>query len=150
MKVVFLKDIPGKGRRGEVKTVSEGYARNFLLPHELAVAATPAVMKQVDVRLQKEEHEEMLDHARLTELAKQIEESEIHLKAQIGSGERLFGSITTAAIAEELSRVTGSPIDKRKVDMDKPIRQAGNYAVGIKLAKGLEPKVKIIIESEKA
>jgi len=68
----------------------------------------------------------------------------------VGADDRLFGSITAAGIAEELSRVIGSSIDKRKIDLDKPLRQAGNYEISIKLAKGLEPRITVVIEPRKA
>ena len=150
MKVVLLKDVPGKGKAGEVKEVNEGYARNFLLPQGLASLATPVAMKQVETGLQKERHQEELDHANLAELAKQIEGSRICFQARVGTGDRLFGSITTTDIAEELSRTIGSPIDKRKVTIDKPLRQAGSYEVIIKLAQELEPSITVVIEQEKS
>ena len=149
MKVILLKDLPGKGKAGEIKEVSKGYARNFLLPQGLALAATATTIKGAESRIQKGEAHEALDQAKLAELAKQIEGSEIHLQARVGAGDRLFGSITAADIAQELSRAVGCSIDKRKIDMDKPLRQAGSYEVTIKLAKDLEPKIKVVIEQEK-
>ena len=150
MKVIFLKDISGKGKAGEVKEVTQGYARNFLLPQGLALAATPTTIKVAESRIQKEKAQGTIAQAALAEIAKQIEGSEVHLQAHIGAGDRLFGSITAADIAKELNRVTGFTIDKRKIDIDKPLRQAGSYEVAIKLAKDLEPKVKVVIEQEKA
>ena len=150
MKVIFLKDISGAGKAGEVKEVTKGYARNFLLPQGLALAAMPTAIKEAESRLERERSEETVDQAKLAELAQQIEGSEVHLQARIGVGDRLFGSITAADIAQELNRVTGFSIDKRKVDLDKPLRQAGSYDVAIKFAKDLVPMVKVIIEQEKA
>jgi large subunit ribosomal protein L9 len=149
MKVIFLKDISGKGKVGEVKIVADGYARNFLLPQGLALAATPAAMKETELGIQKEKAQETVEQTKLVELAKQIEGSEIHLQARIGAGERLFGSITAANIAQELSRAVGYSIDKRKIDMDKPLHQAGSYEVTIKLAKDLESRITVVIEQEK-
>jgi large subunit ribosomal protein L9 len=149
MKVIFLEDVPGKGKAGEVKEVTKGYARNFLLPQGLALGATPTAVKEAESRIQKEREWGLADRARLAEIAEQIEGSEIHLQARIGGGDRLFGSITAADIAEELSRITGSSIDKRKIDMERPLRQAGSYEVVIRLAKDLEPRVKVVIEPEK-
>ena len=148
MKVILLKDVSGKGKAGEVKEVTKGYARNFLLPRGLALAATSTAMREAELRIQREKAWELTNQDKLAEIAKQIEGSEVHLQAHIGAGERLFGSITAADIAKELSRVTGFSIDKRKIDLDKPLRQAGNYEVAIKLAKDLEPKVKVVIEPE--
>lgn len=148
MKVIFLQDVSGVGRAGEVKEVSKGYAKNFLLPKGIALAATPAMIKQVESRLQKENLKEVVDRVKLAEQAKQIEGSEIHLQAHAGVGERLFGSITAADIAQELNRVVGFSIDKRKIAIDKPLHQAGSYEVHIKLAKDLEPRITVVIETE--
>lgn len=150
MKVILLKDVSGKGEAGEIKEVSQGYARNFLLPQGLALIATPAIIKQVGLGLQREENQETVNQAKLAELAEQIEGSKIHLQARIGAGNRLFGSVTAADIAEELSRAIGFVIDKRKINIDKPLRQGGNHEIIVKLAKGLEPHITVVIEPEKA
>lgn len=148
MKVIFLKDISGKGKFGEIEEVAKGYAKNFLLPQGLALAATPAAIRQVKSGLRKERGQEVLDKAELVELAEQIEGQEIHLQARVGAGDRLFGSITAADIAEELNRAIGSSIDKRKIDMDKPLHQAGSHEITIKLAKDLKPRIKVVIEKK--
>jgi len=148
MKVVLLEDLPGKGRAGEIKEVSKGYARNFLLPRGLALLATPTVMKQVESRLEKEKLEESIDRDKLVELAQQIEGKEIRFKARMGTGERLFGSITAADVAEELSRAIGSVIDKKKIDIEKSLRKTGSYEVAVKLASDLNPQITVVIEEE--
>ena len=149
MKVIFLEDVSGKAQAGEIKEVAKGYAKNFLLPQGLALAATPIALKQAESRLQKGKTQESLDQAKLAELAGLIEGKEIHFKARVGTGDRLFGSITAADIAEELSQATGFSLDKRKIDIDKPLRQAGSHEVIIKLAKDLEPRIAVIIKPEK-
>ena len=148
MKVVLLEDVPGKGRAGEIREVSKGYAKNFLLPRGLALIATPTVMKQVESRLGKEKLEESLDRERLVELAQQIEGKEIGFRARIGGGERLFGSITAADVAEELSGAIGSVVDKKKIDIEKPFRQTGSYEIAVKLASDIRPKITVVIEEE--
>jgi large subunit ribosomal protein L9 len=148
MKVVLLEDLPGKGKAGEAKEVSKGYAKNFLLPRGLALIATPAVMRQVESRLEREKLEESTDREKLVELAQQIEGREIRLKARMGTGERLFGSITAADIAEELSRAAGSIVDKKRIDIEKPFRQTGSYEIAIKLAGDIKPRITVVIEEE--
>jgi large subunit ribosomal protein L9 len=148
MKVVLLEDVPGKGRAGQIREVSKGYAKNFLLPRGLALIATPTVMKQVESRLEKEKLEESIDREKLVELAQQIEGKEIRFKARMGAGERLFGSITAADVAEELSRTVGSVVDKKKIDIEKPFRQAGSYEIAVKLASDIRPKITVVIEEE--
>jgi large subunit ribosomal protein L9 len=149
MKVVLLEDLPGKGKAGEIKEVSKGYARHFLLPRGLALVATPTVIKQVESSLEKEKLEESIDRDKLVELAQQIEGKEIRFKARMGAGERLFGSITAADVAEELSRAIGSVIDKKKIDIEKSLRKTGNYEVAVKLATDINPQITVVIEEEK-
>jgi large subunit ribosomal protein L9 len=146
MKVVLLEDVPGKGRAGEIKEVSKGYAKNFLLPQRLALVVTPTVMKQVESRLEREKLEESIDREKLVELAQQIEGKEIRFKARIGAGERLFGSITAADVAQELSQAIGSVIDKKKIDMEKPFRQTGSYEIAVRLASDIKPQITVVVE----
>ena len=148
MKVVLLEDVPGNGKAGEIKEVSKGYAKNFLLPRGLALVATSTVIKQVESKLEREKLEGSIDREKLVELAQQIEGREIRLKARMGAGERLFGSITAANVAEELSRAIGSVIDKRKIDIEKPFRQTGGYEIAVKLASDIKPKITVVIEEE--
>jgi large subunit ribosomal protein L9 len=149
MKVVLLEDLPGRGKAGEIKEVSKGYAKNFLLPRGLALLATPTVIKQVESRLEKEKLEEGVDRDKLVELAQQIEGREVRFKARMGAGERLFGSITAADVAEELSRAIGSVIDKKKIDIEKSLRKTGSYEVAVKLASDINPQITVVIEEEK-
>jgi large subunit ribosomal protein L9 len=148
MKVVLLEDVLGKGKAGEIREVSKGYAKNFLLPRGLALIATPTVIKQVESRLEKEKLEESIDRERLVELAAQIEGKETRFKARIGAGDRLFGSITAADVAEQLSAAIGSVVDKKKIDIEKPFRQAGSYEIAVKLASDIQPKITVVIEEE--
>ncbi len=146
MKVILLRDITGEGRKGEIKEVADGYARNFLVPRGLALLATPAVAKQAEGLIRRESQHQDIEETRLEKLAQQIEGREVHFQARIGAGGRLFGSITAADIAKELSQVIGSPIDKRRVEIDKALRQEGSHEVTIRLAKDLVPKIKVVVE----
>ena len=146
MKVMFLKDVPGTGNAGEIKEVSQGYARNYLLPKGLALLATTGIEKQVKLTLEKEKRKETLSQAKLEDLAKQIEGTEIHFHARIGAGERLFGSITASDIAKELSRVKNCVINKKTIDIDKPLREAGSYEIIVKMSKDLRPVIIVVVE----
>ena len=148
MKIIFIKDVPGKGKAGEVKEVRQGYARNYLLPQGLALLATPTAEKQAKLGLDREKRKETLDQAKLEEVAKQIEGTEIHFQAHVGADERLFGSITANNIAEELSRVKNCVIDKRSIEIDKPLRQTGRYEVTVRLSKDFRPQVIVVVEKE--
>jgi large subunit ribosomal protein L9 len=150
MKVLFLVDVPLKGNAGEIKSISDGYARNFLIPRGLALAATPDVVRQAESAIRKKQAEQGLTREKLTSLREQIEGSQVRLEARVGAEDRLFGSITAADIAAELSRVVDAPVDKRQVVLDKPLRRRGEYEVTIRLAKDLEARITVTIEPGKA
>ena len=133
MKVIFLKDVKGKGKKGEVKNVSDGYAHNFLIKQGLAVEANAAAMSSLNAQKKKEEKhaEEELAHAK--ELKEKLEKITVELLAKSGEGGRLFGSITSKQIAEELQKKHKIKIDKRKIEMDDAIRTLGYTKVPVKL-----------------
>ncbi len=141
MKVIFLQDLPKVARAGDTRDVADGYARNFLIPKGLAAIAKPGAINIVTAQQAK-------TSAELTELAQKLEGLEIALKARAGSKDRLYGAITTADIASELAETTGLVIDKRKIELDQPIRQLGSYEVAIKLAKDIIPKIKVTVAEE--
>lgn len=133
MKVIFLKDVKGKGKKGEVKNVADGYAHNFLLKQGLAVEASNANIKTLEAQKNKEQvvAAEELQHAK--ELKEKVENLTVELQAKAGEGGRLFGSITTKQIAEELQKKHTIKIDKRKMDLSEGIRTLGHTKVPVKL-----------------
>ena len=141
MKVIFVQDLPKVAQAGEVKEVANGYARNFLIPKGLAIVAKPGVVSIVTARQSK-------TAAELTGLAQKLEGVEISLKARAGAKDRLYGAVTATDIASELDKTTGLAIDKRKIELDQPIRQLGSYEVVIKLAKDVTPKIKVTVTEE--
>lgn len=149
MKIIFLKDVQGKGKAGEIKEVSNGYAMNYLIRNGLALPATAGAIRQSEQRIKNAGIQKELSLEKLAEIAEQIEGQTIHIQARSGSGERLFGSITASAIAEELNKLLDSSIDKRKIVLDKALREIGSHQVTIKLSKELEPKITVVIEREK-
>ncbi|MBV7505043.1 50S ribosomal protein L9 [Bacillus sp. sid0103] len=133
MKVIFLKDVKGKGKKGEVKNVADGYAHNFLLKQGLAKEANNANISTLDAQKKKEEKaaaEELAEAKKLKEVLDQIT---VQLSAKAGEGGRLFGSITTKQIAEELQKKHGIKIDKRKMELADAIRTLGHTKVPVKL-----------------
>jgi len=148
MRVVLLQDVPRLGSVGEVRDVASGYARNFLLPKGLAEVATPAVMKRVEEIRKAEDKRQALLEADMMGLAQTLEGVEITLKAKVGAQERLYGAITSGDIAEELGRVTGQDIDKRKIELEEPIRQLGEYEVLVRLSKEIAPTIKVVVAEE--
>jgi large subunit ribosomal protein L9 len=146
MRVVFLQDVPRVAKAGEVKEVADGYARNFLIPRKLALLARPEVVSQLGTAQRVEAKED----TELVALAQQIEGKEVNIKAKAGAKDRLYGSITSADIATELSKSTGLDIDKRKIELEEPLRSLGNYEITIRLAKNIVPKIKVSVTEEAA
>jgi len=133
MKVLFLKDVKGKGKKGEVKNVSDGYAHNFLLKQELAVEATAGNMKKLEAQKNKanQNAQEELEQAKI--LKEKLEKITVELTAKAGDGGRLFGSVTTKQIAEALQASEKIKIDKRKMELPDGIRALGFTKVPVKL-----------------
>lgn len=132
MKVIFLQDVKGQGKAGEVKEVAEGYARNFLLPRKLAVEATEGNLKALRAREEQKRREEAERLQRAKEVAAKLGETTVELYAKAGENGRLFGAVTGKQIAEALEKM-GISVDKRKIELDEPIRQAGTVAVPVRL-----------------
>lgn len=146
MKVVFLKDVPNVAHAGEARNVADGYARNFLIPRKLAVLADKASRSVVE----KQRRIDAKIEAGMAEIARQLDGKEFTLKALTGEQEKLYGSITHADIAGEIENAMGITIDKRKIELDEPIRQLGSHEVSIKLAKEITAKITVtVVEKEK-
>lgn len=143
MKVIFLKDVKGKGKKGEVKNVADGYAQNFLLKQGLAVEATTANMSTLDAKKRKEEKEAEQELENSKKLKEALEALTVNLKAKSGEGGRLFGSITSKQIAEELQKAHGFKIDKRKFELQDAIRALGHTNVPVKLHPQVTATLKV-------
>ena len=149
MKVIFLKDAP-KGKKGEIKDVADGYARNFLIPKGLALPATSAAIKVAQIQSEEKVQRQAREHDELNRIIQELEGKELHFKAKAGAKGRLHGAVTSAHIADELTKLTGLEIDKKKIELEEPLHHLGSYEVVISLAKGLEAKVRVVIEEDKA
>jgi len=148
MRVIFLEDVPNVARAGEVKEITDGYGRNFLIPRKLALLADSAAMAKAEKQLKVKAQQQVEADAEIMELAHRLEGREVTLKARVGAKDRLYGSITSADIASELHNSVGLVVDKRKVELAEPIRRLGSYEVAIKLDKDVIPKVKITVIAE--
>lgn len=133
MKVIFLKDVKGKGKKGEVKNVSDGYAQNFLLKNGVAVEATPSNMKKLEAQKNKANQQAAEELQLAKELKEKIEKLTVEIEAKAGDGGRLFGSITTKQISEALNAAEKIKIDKRKMELPDGIRALGYTKVPVKL-----------------
>ena len=148
MKVILLKDVKNMGKKGEVKEVSDGYARNFLIPRGLAVEATEGNLKHLlDEKKQEKEKEERI-RKRSEEILNKLSKKVWEIRAKAGGAGKLFGSLTSSHIAEMLSKATGEEIDKRWVKVKKPIKEIGTYEIDVKLPGGVKGKIKVKIERE--
>jgi large subunit ribosomal protein L9 len=145
MKVIFLQDVPNVARAGEIKEVSSGYGRNFLIPRKLALLASSSAISVLEAQREINARNQQQTEAEVADLVNQLDGREVFLKAKTGAKDRLYGSITNADIADELESATGLVIDKKKIELDKPIHQLGSYEVAIRLAKDAIPKIKVTV-----
>jgi len=148
MKVILTKDVKGQGKKGEIKNVSEGYARNYLFKNNLAVEATKGNLKQLEGQKNKQKQiaQEVLEEAR--QLKTKIENIDLELKAKSGEGGRLFGSITNKQIADELNKKYNIKMDKRKIELNEPIRSLGTTNVPVKLHQEVTATLKVHVKEE--
>ncbi|KGR86803.1 50S ribosomal protein L9 [Lysinibacillus odysseyi] len=148
MKVVFLKDVKGRGKKGEIKEVAEGYARNFLIKNGHAVEATNAALSQLQGQKRLEEKNAAAELQAAKDLKEKIEKLEVTVKAKSGEGGRLFGSVSTKQIADELQKAHGIKIDKRKMDCNEGIRSLGYTNVPVKLHHEVKATLKVHVIAE--
>ena len=148
MKVVFLQDVPNVARAGEIKEVASGYGRNFLIPQKLALLASSPAINVIVAQRKINARNQQQTEAELAEVAGQLDGREVFLSARVGAKDRLYGSITNADIAAELESATGLVIDKKKIELAKPINQLGSYELTIRLAKDVIPKIKVTVTEE--
>ncbi len=148
MKVIFIEDVPKVARAGQSKEVADGYARNFLFPRKLAVLANSQASVTIDAHLKKVLKQRAIIEAEMAEVAKKIQGVAITLKAKVGEKDRLYGSITGADIADELSKTTSLNIDKKKIELTEPIRQVGVYDVTVRFTHEITATVNVTVMSE--
>jgi large subunit ribosomal protein L9 len=150
MKVVFLQDVHNVARAGEIKDVADGYARNYLIPKQLAAQADPRMMNVIEARIKAGARIAAQTESEMLELAGLLDGQEITLKARSGAKDRLYGSVTPADIAAEIEKVTNCVIDKRKIELENPVRQLGSYEIPIKLAREIVPTILLTVVEEES
>ncbi|OKO96804.1 50S ribosomal protein L9 [Geobacillus proteiniphilus] len=149
MKVIFLKDVKGKGKKGEIKDVADGYANNFLFKQGLAIEATPANIKALEAQKQKEQRQAAEELANAKRLKEELEKLTVEIPAKAGEGGRLFGSITSKQIAEALQAQHGLKLDKRKIELADAIRSLGYTNVPVKLHPEVTATLKVHVKEQK-
>lgn len=148
MKVVFLKDVKGKGKKGEIKEVSEGYARNFLIKNGHAKEANNQAMSELQGQKRLAEKNAAAELQAAQDLKVELEKLTVEVKAKSGEGGRLFGSVSTKQIADELQKKHGFKVDKRKMDCNDGIRSLGFTDVPVKLHHDVKATLKVHVTAE--
>lgn len=133
MKVILLEDIRGKGKKGQMIEASDGYARNYLLPRHLAVEATADNVNTMKMNDKARAERQAQDKAQAQEVAEKLKSLTVNITAKAGTGGRLFGSITSAEVAEELKKQHHIVVDKKKIVQDEPIKSFGTFTLKAKL-----------------
>ena len=146
MKVVLLKDVEKLGREGEIKEVAEGYARNFLIPQNFVKPATEQAIQEVELRKEKKTKSDQMELAEVQKIAEQLDGSELFIKVKEKDG-TLFGSVNEKTIAKTFAD-EGLKIDPKKVKLEEPIKDVGDYDVKLELDHGLEANIKVILVPE--
>ena len=144
MKVIFLEDVTNVAKAGEVKEVSAGYARNYLMPKRLASVVTAANIAAIAAQAKARARLEARTEAEIVELGNKLEGKEVVLKVKTGGKDRMYGSITTNDVAAALEK-EGLLVDKRKIELAEPIKTLGNYEMPIALGGEVRPKIKVSI-----
>ena len=148
MEVILVQDVKGLGKAGEVKRVSDGYARNYLIPEGIAKIFTPGAKQEAEIRAKAQARRQHRVETEASAIAEILSKVTVTFKAKAGEKGRLYGSITAADIAEAVERKTGQIIDRRKLILEEPIREIGTHRVGVKLLASLNPEIEVIVEPE--
>ena len=148
MQVILLKDVKGQGKSGQVVKVSDGYARNMLLPKKLAMEATPANMKVLEKQRAQIEAQRAIDKQVAEDIKAKVEAKTVKVVTKAGENGRLFGAITSKDIAEAIQKEFLIELDKKKIDLDAPIKQTGVTEVTLRLFPGVQAKCKVDVVTE--
>ena len=148
MQVILLKDVKGQGKAGQVVKVSDGYARNMLFPRQLAMEATPANMKILEKKRAQIEAQRAIDKQVAEDIKAKIESKTVKVVSKAGENGRLFGAITSKDIADAIQKEFLVELDKKKIDLDAPIKQVGLSEVTLKLFPGVQAKCKVDVMTE--
>ncbi len=146
MKVILLQDVKGKGKKGQMLEVSDGYARNFMLPRKLAIEATPDAINTMKMNDKATQERIAREKAAALELSNQLREMTLVVTARGGGNGKLFGSVTNQEISDALKAKTGVTLDKRKIVISDPIKNVGTYTVTCKLGYEINAPLTVKIE----
>lgn len=145
MKVLLLQDVKGKGKKDTIVDVSDGYARNFLLPKGVAVEANAKIMNDYKNKQAAKKHHEEMEKAAAKETAERLSGVVVKIYATGGADSRLYGAVTSKEISEELEKQHGIVVDKRKIVLEDPIKAYGSYTLDAKLYPEISGKINVIV-----
>jgi len=148
VQVILIQDVPNLGQVGDVKTVSDGYARNYLLRRGLAKAATGGEIKQAEQHKNAAAKRAQRELTDAKVMAERLAQMSLVFTARAGEGTKLYGSITSGDIAERLTAELGQDVDRRKIQLDESLRQLGTHQVPIRLMADIVPEITVVIERE--
>lgn len=143
MKVILQADVKKLGNKGDLVDVAEGYARNFLIPRGLAVAANEANLRSLKVSQSQAQAKQEREKEAARQVAAELEGLHVKIEAKTGDSGRLFGSVTAADIAEAVKGASGHELDRRKIDLDEPIKNLGTYQISVGVHPGISAKLRV-------
>ena len=143
MKVIFLQDVKGSGKKGEIKNVADGYARNMLLPKGYAVEANASNMNKLEGAQASAQHKIDVDIQAAKESAEKIKGKKVNISAKAGSNGKLFGSVTAANVADSLAEQFGVKVDKKKISLSSDIKNFGSYTATVKFYNGIAETIDV-------
>ena len=149
MKVILQQDVKGQGKKGQMVEVSEGYARNFLLPRKMAIPATADAINTMNLKEKARKAEEARLKAEAEDIAEKLKECQVKLTAKAGAGGKLFGAVTTKEISEGLQKQYGIDVPKQKLVLEEPIKAFGNYEIKARLGFEVTATVYVSVFEEK-
>jgi len=150
IKVLLTQDVTQVGAAGDIREVSGGFGRNYLIPQGYAVLATRGQVKEAEQRAAAIERRRSVERTDAQKLAARIADITLHFVERVGEQDRLFGSVTSMDIAEKLAARLGTAVDRRKIELDEPIKRVGSYPVRIRLMAGIEPILTVTVDGAAA
>ncbi|MBE6580346.1 MAG: 50S ribosomal protein L9 [Clostridia bacterium] len=148
MKVILTADVKGQGKKDQLIEVSDGYARNFLLPRKLAIQADNQSMTELKNKEAARQHKIDTERAAAREIAKKLESTVVKIKVGAGADGRLYGSVTSKEIAEKLEKEHGITVDKRKITLNDPIKAYGTYDLDVRLYTDVAGKIHVVVTDQ--
>lgn len=149
MKIILTSDIKSIGKKGQVLEVSDGYARNYLIPKKLGIIADATNMNELKTRQDSNKYKKDISLANATTLAEKMKDFKLEFKIKVGENGKIFGSVTAKDIADELNRKYFVEVDKKKINLSEAIKTIGLYDIDVKLHEGIIGKIKVNVLSDK-